>query len=204
MITTVQPPQLKRILGIPLLRTDIVECPSPVTPRGDAALLYRIARSLSPSNILEIGTYRGDISLGLALNCPSATVFTIDICREMGIEVPESQQHLFQFRGDVGKAFAGKGLNIVQIFRDSRAPSSYHDLLPLDLSFIDGNHSFDAIVADSLNVLSASRNGATIVWHDYKDDLTVSTIQALHYVSRMLDREIFHLAGSWLAIMVLP
>ena len=204
MIETVESNNLYRILGIPGLSTNIVECSAFATPQTDARILYQIAKSISPRYILEIGTLYGHTTLGLALNCPKAIVYTMDICMEMGIPVPPAQSSELLPKKDIGKVFADKNLNIIQLLRDSREISSYSDIPPLDLCFIDGNHSFESIIADSLNVIKNSRKGAVIIWHDYKADPSVNTIEALNHLTRISNQKIFHVLGTCLAVMIVP
>jgi predicted O-methyltransferase YrrM len=37
-----------------------------------------------------------------------------------------------------------------------------------DLVFVDGDHSFDAVLADSRSAFDLIRPGGVVVWHDYR------------------------------------
>ena len=65
--------------------------------------------------MLEIGTFEGYTTLGLALNNPEAKIYTIDICREMKIDVPNYQRFGVLPKAQVGRAFGDKSENIFQI-----------------------------------------------------------------------------------------
>ena len=185
------------------LQVDLAEhitmMPTTYTPDIDARVLYRLAKSMRPRRILEIGTAYGHTTIGLARNCPDADVFTVDICSELALEVPPFQIGEVLPREQVGQAFEGCDERIVQIIGDSREFQTISHLESVDLAFIDGNHSADAIICDSVNVIRICRVGGVIVWHDFKDDPSVQTIEALAELHHRLGLCIKHIAGTTLA-----
>jgi len=165
-------------------------------------ILYRIAAVKRPEYILEIGTCYGHTAYGFKINSPASKVYTIDIHKEMGIEVPENQADQLLPRENVGKIFRENGAKIFQIFGDSREKSTYRGLPDFDLAFIDGNHSAASIIADTKNVFVKTRKNAIIIWHDYRNDGLAETISALHEIIKTYDIHIFHIEGTMLAFTV--
>ena len=65
-----------------------------------------------------------------------------------------------------------------------------------DAVFIDGDHSYKAVVHESKLAREVVRPGGIIVWHDFQNP-AVEVTQAL----TELDWPIMSLRGSWLAFM---
>ena len=98
--------------------------------------------------------------------------------------------------------FAKSAHKIVQMFCDSRVAANYAELPLIDFCYIDANHTFDAIVADSQTAVTKCRKGGIVVWHDYKAESCVETIVALRYLSKQHHWKICHVARTWLALMI--
>ena len=143
------------------------------TSLNEKYILYKLIRILRPGIILEIGTHFGFTTLGFAKNSPGSMIYTIDICKEMKIDIPRFQKPIALPKKFVGKAFAKKKTRIMQIFGDSRKIETYSFLKKkiVDFAFIDGNHSFEAVLEDTRNVLKFVRKNSIIFWHDF-DDIT--------------------------------
>lgn len=190
------------LMGISKLIGEIVNADSLATPERDANILYKIIASIKPEYILEIGTFYGHTAYGFSLNSPQSKIFTIDICKEMRIKVPKSQEIEILEKDKVGIIFKNENTNIVQIFGDSRKVSTYNGLPYFDFVFIDGNHSRDSIISDTKNVFNQTRQNAFVFWHDYKDDGFVETKNALIELTGKLKIKIFHINNTWLAFTI--
>ena len=71
------------------------------------------------------------------------------------------------------------------------------DLLSADAIFIDGDHSYDAVMHDSALAYDLIREGGIIVWHDYSNQ-TVEVTQALDELAKR-GHKIHSIEATWLA-----
>jgi len=76
------------------------------------------------------------------------------------------------------------------------------DLPAADLVFIDGDHSWEAVVADTALAMAITKPGGLIVWHDYHDLGTVDVKRVLDALSRWIP--ITHVSGTWFCIHERP
>jgi hypothetical protein len=187
-------------------RTSVRVWRSIATPPEDTYCLLRTAKIIEPNNVLEIGTFYGETTLALADNLPKATIYTIDICKEMKIDIPSYQRSEVLRRSRVGEAYLSYGAtNVISITGDSRKRSTFRPLKSrcVDLAFIDGNHSYEAVIRDSINVLAVMKPRGAILWHDYKDNGRGDVKAALRQLSVARGLTIYHIKGTWLAACLL-
>jgi len=173
------------------------------TSLNDLKIIYRTARSITPRTILEIGTCYGDTTAGLFVNAIYADVYTIDIYKEMKINVPFYQKLEVLPKSKVGRVFKNRIPGIHQILGDSRNVDTYSILKgkTVDFAFIDGNHSFEAVLQDTRNVLKFVRKDSIIFWHDFNDITGVKmALNNLIYTDRL---KIFYIDKTWLAFSIL-
>ena len=202
MINRVTIKEAASLMGIPKFSKKAKKVKALATPERDAEVLYNIIATITPEFILEIGTFYGHTTYGFKVNSPKSIVYTIDICKEMGIKVPEYQESETLQKNEVGMIFKGSDSNIVQIFGDSSKISTYRHLPDFDFVYIDGNHSSEYIISDTKNVFIKTRQNAVILWHDYKDDGFVETQIALHEISTTCNVKIWHIKETWLAFTI--
>lgn len=118
----------------------------------------------------EIGTLNGRTTLNLAANLDDKSlVYTLDL--------PKSELNTLRRLFDVGlisKKETGKffvdsveGKRIVQLYGDSCTFDFSPYYKKIDLVFIDGAHSYNNVLSDSLNALKMAKAGSVIIWHDY-------------------------------------
>lgn len=176
-----------------------------VTSLNEKYILYKLIRVLRPKIILEIGTYLGFTTLGFARNSPGSMIYTIDICKEMKIDILRLQKPIVLPKKFVGEAFAKKKTRIMQIFGDSREIETFLFLKKkiVDFAFIDGNHSFKGVVRDTQNVLKFMRKGSVLCWHDFKKEDYSEVIQAICYLSQKEKFKIIHIRDTSLAVAFL-
>jgi len=190
------------LMGIPRFSRKTKHAETYYTRFRDTRVLYKTVAVKKPEYILEIGTNYGHTTYGFKINSPESRIFTIDINKEMGIEVPQYQEVETLQREEVGVIFKGRNTDIVQIFGDSREISTYKELPDFDFVYIDGNHSFDAVISDTENVFGKTRQNAFIFWHDYKDDSLVETKIALREIVRRYNIQILHIENTLLAFTI--
>jgi hypothetical protein len=111
----------------------------------EVAMMKGIAHQIPECRFLEIGTYRGETAANLASVCKE--VVTVDMDKEAG-------------------KFCRGISNVKQVIDDS-ITMDWKRLGKFDLIFIDGNHSYIGVKADTENALCILKEGGIIVWHDY-------------------------------------
>jgi hypothetical protein len=175
------------------------------TPIQDLEVLYGCVRTLKPKTILEIGTFLGHTTLGLSVNSPSTTVYTVDICDEMRISVPEYQRFEVLPKWLVGLAYKTHGRKIIQILGDSRDAQTYAPLgeQTAEFAFVDGNHSREAVIQDSLNVLKHVCERGIVFWHDVREEEHIGVKKALEQIQDLQNLSITQIEGTWLAYTIL-
>lgn len=132
----------------------------------EAALLYRVARAAGPATIVEIGRFKGGSTVLFAsAMAEGSTLLSYDL------HVPAEQA---EFQGadldaELSDALARLGLDngVELIVGDSRTvelPPS-----PIDILFIDGDHSYEGARADADRWGPHVREGGHLLFHDAVD-----------------------------------
>jgi len=118
-------------------------------------LLFRLVEYFEPRTIIELGTSVGISSLYMSTAFPEANIFTIEGC------TTKSEQAATNFE-------AMKVSNIMQhIGRfDVVLPDVIKQAGKLDFSFIDGNHTYEATVANFESLLAIAHNDTVFVFDD--------------------------------------
>ncbi len=136
--------------------------------------ICRLIRSAQPAKLFEIGTFDGRTTLNMAVNAaPGATVHTLDLPQS---ELPSAASRIhaheivYADKAQSGERYRGTEAesSIVQLYGDSGNFDFAEYYGTMDFVFIDGSHTFDYVVNDSLHALRMLKEaGGTIVWHDY-------------------------------------
>lgn len=163
------------------------------TLAGEVPFLNWLAEQL-PGNILEVGCYRGQTTLALATTNPGKTIFAIDRVSREGLDAsqasPTSETICELARGE---------RNVVFVEGDS-TKLDWLRLKDISLVFIDGDHSFDGVKADSDKAFEyytkSKLANACIVWHDYGQPFGVTD-----FVNCITSPEVYHLRGTMLAMV---
>jgi precorrin-6B methylase 2 len=132
------------------------------------AMFFAFKQHHDIKSILEIGTNLGYTTKNIALNFPQAKVYTIDIYKELGI-VQQDNPCLGEIpcQSEVGRE-AKNCKNVVQIYDNS---GTYrYKMLSFDCVFIDGNHSYEGVRNDFLNLIGHFEKDAIISFHDVNDN----------------------------------
>lgn len=143
---------------------------NPVDELAYLALLTKVSK---PSNIFEIGTFRGRTALNFALNSPEdCTVWTLDL-------PPDERGSFLDGANAADKAIIKashtgidyKGKEGEQKIRQLYGNSIEFDFSPyigkMDIVFIDGAHHYKAVASDTYNALKMVKSGGFIIWHDF-------------------------------------
>lgn len=135
-----------------------------IQQRSEITRLLDILRQDPPRYICEIGTASGGTLFLLTKVCrPDALLLSVDL----GLSFERCLLHA---------RFASQKQRIVSIRGDSRTPQTLarvQSLLnghPLDLLFIDGDHSYAGVKSDFANYSPLVRPGGLIVLHDIVPD----------------------------------
>ncbi len=136
--------------------------------------LDQIAATFRPEAIFEIGTYNGRTTLNFAANAPpSAKLFTLDLPEE-SVGATALRQHdrdtKYMALRKVGGHFRGSlyRTKITQLFGDSATFDYSLFAGKIDLVLIDGAHSREYVMSDSLKALSLlTPDRGIMLWHDY-------------------------------------
>ncbi len=164
----------------------------------DLILLRSLARRFPECVYLEIGSWRGESLAAVADVAAECIAVTLseDQLRERGYPVGFIDAHGSFTHGLSNVRYIG-------------ADSMKYDFSLLDknfdLIFIDGNHSYEAIVSDTRGVLPLLRDsGSALVWHDYGFDaetVRFSTLRAiLDAVPKDQHRFLYHVSNTMCAV----
>jgi predicted O-methyltransferase YrrM len=135
-----------------------------IQQRSEIGSLLEILQQNPPKYVCEIGTASGGTLFLLTQVCrPDALLLSVDL----GLSFERCLVHA---------RFASRRQKIVSVRGDSSAPGTLRrarSLLrghPLDLLFIDGDHSYQGVKADFVNYSPLVRRGGLIVLHDIVPD----------------------------------
>jgi predicted O-methyltransferase YrrM len=165
-------------------------------------VLCAMCKLLEVATVFEIGTLHGQTSWLIARNIPHARVFTLDLpsldaASRLTHEVTDPEYFVEYNRG---RTFMGtpEAARITQLFGDSAT----FDFSPfrgaIDLVFIDGSHSYEAVRSDTEAALSMLSERGTIVWDDYL--YYPGVYRVINDLAPKLDRPVFHIVGTRLAV----
>lgn len=123
----------------------------------EAAYLWSVVSTTRPKNILEIGRWLGGSTtlLASAASLNGGKIISIDL----KVKAPEYARDEL-----IKKHLEGLGLDNFEL----RVGSSF-DFDPgvaIDLAFIDGDHSYEGVKKDFLNVMKHLSPGGHILFHD--------------------------------------
>lgn len=131
----------------------------------ESAWLHRAARGMR--TIVEIGSYRGKSCVLLATGEPGAHVTAIDPHYGQGdrgaiVYDPEDTRKM-------NEALARHGVaeRVTHIVAESHAARAGWDGRPIDLLWIDGDHSYEGLATDLDDWAPLVRRGGLIAGHDY-------------------------------------
>jgi len=126
----------------------------------DLALLKALARKFDRCRYLEIGTLRGESIVNVAE--------IADECVSVSLSDDDMKQRGWPENYLKNNGFFLENIpNVKRIGHDS-STFDFSKLGKFDFVFVDGDHSYEGVVADTRSAFSVLRNeNSIIVWHDY-------------------------------------
>ncbi len=130
-------------------------------------LLIAAGKIVNARRIFEFGTFRGAMTLNLALNFPNSHILTYDLDPAFipAQDEPHAEitkQHFAAERMEFEEI--EHSASIVELMGDSRN-ADLDGLDPVDLVFVDGGHDMETLKADTRNALNMA--DGCVAWHDY-------------------------------------
>lgn len=130
----------------------------------DFALLQVLCKNHQVENYLEIGTWRGESAANVAPFVQH--VFTLNLPDETLRQLGQSEAYIASHRH-----FSTSLSNVTHLFGDSATFDWQPYYRQMDLVFVDGDHSTEAVERDTKTALKLLKSSASIlVWHDAKAD----------------------------------
>jgi predicted O-methyltransferase YrrM len=153
-------------------------------------VICRLAHSIHPKRILEIGTAYGDTTWRLASVCPYAEVVTCDVDKKT-ITPGTWQYGQILDLSEIGTAYRNRPESgrITQVIFDP-GTFDYTTLGEFQFIFLDGLHTYDGVLHDTLKALALISDGGIIIWDDYQP----SEPGVVHLIDRINNRRHVDLA----------
>lgn len=146
---------------------DICMPPFVGSTHDDLGVVLRVAKSLRPRLICEIGTAHGNLAANLLQNCPEASLITVNspAQNQTGNLVTYSLS-----QDEIGRVYRRYGYEnrVTQLLVNSLQLdlSLYARPNSIDLAIIDGCHDTKFVLNDFKKVHSFIRPGGVVLFHD--------------------------------------
>ena len=178
-------------------------------------VINRLVKSNNPKTLFEIGTFDGRTTLNMAAHsAPDAHIYTLDL-PPSGIDTTalkiDHGDRLFIDKPSSGARFIGSDVlhKITQLYGDSATFDFQAYFGKVDFLFVDGSHSRDYVIQDSMTALKLVRENGIILWHDYAPEgptpwpgLTAA-INELHAGDPRFS-DMIYIAGTAIVILRMP
>jgi hypothetical protein len=167
-----------------------------LTSATETKFLCWLAQHTS-GNVAELGCNKGLTTRDLALTNPDKFVYAVDYFGDDG-SFPSEQRG--EKPGPNDFCIHARGLRNVVCIHAKSAELNYDALQSVKLIFVDGDHSYKGVRADSERAVAylKSHGGGTIVWHDYYDGAPLWVGVKTYLDSSDLNVE--RVEGTWLAL----
>ena len=135
----------------------------------DLLNITSIARAVDARGIFEIGTFNGVTALTLAMNCPAATVYTLDLEPGVAPSMPTERIDADLISEAPSRIYQGHpaATRVVQLLGDSATFDFGQFHGSCDLVFIDGAHSAEYVSNDTDIAFRLITERSAVVWDDY-------------------------------------
>jgi cephalosporin hydroxylase len=155
-------------------------------------IIYDICNSFNHDvTYLEIGAYAGGSASLAASHKNVKCVFSIDIGKPIPKEIPIRNVNNFKHEKCSYRYFEGSSY-------DSTIINDVHkNVNAVDILFIDGDHSYDAVLKDFNNYKDLVKSGGYIIFDDYLDAKHSPRVRgAVDFIVQNLNNDEFEILGS--------
>lgn len=162
---------------------------------GEMECIVGLLQAVRPRTMIEFGCNEGRTAKAILRSVPTIEHY-------LGIDVPTGFTTALRLqRNEVPKqpghlVLADPRFTLLLPRKGSRTLTTA-DLSSADAVFVDGDHSYEGVMHDTLLAKSVINPGGIIIWHDLNNE-PVGVRQALHELAA-LGESIFHIEGTWLA-----
>lgn len=133
---------------------DLIQDIEKVDAAGDGDLTILCSYASKSLEILETGTRYGRSTMNLAKFCPEGgRVVSIDIDQTNARKTLERMPDYIKKK--------------VTLIEHDTNTLDFTTLGKFDMVFIDGDHSADGVISDTLNAVKVLKPGGVIFWHDF-------------------------------------
>jgi Methyltransferase domain len=162
---------------------------------GEMECIVGLLQAVRPRTMIEFGCNEGRTAKMILRSVPSIEHY-------LGIDVPRGfTPALLLQRNEVPQRpghLVSDDPRFTLVLPDMGSRSlTADDLCEVDAVFIDGDHSYDGVMHDTLLAKALINPGGIIIWHDYNNE-PVGVREALFELAAM-GEPIFHIEGTWLA-----
>lgn len=160
------------------------------------ALAYLLRNS---KHVIEIGCQNGRTAKVLLNNLPAIESY-------IGIDVPPGSQlacsvQKTEVPDRAGELAMDEERFFLMLSKHGSALALYNLRKGVDAVFIDGDHSYSAVVRDHLEARKIVSKGGLIIHHDYHDLGTVGVKQAIQEMSANGEK-FYHVKDTWLVYTI--
>jgi len=142
-----------------------------------------------PVRLFEIGTHAGRSLIVFDSIIFNMQIHSLDVYKDVCLQsVVDLLPH-----EEVGKVARDHGVNYTQHWVNS-GNFDLNKLGHFDIIYIDGDHSFKAVMADTQVVKKVLEEGGTIIWHDSDHPETLRAIKELD--QWLFNGEIIYVEGT--------
>jgi cephalosporin hydroxylase len=149
---------------------------------------------LQPGNLVEIGTREGGSLFMLSrVLPPNSTIISVDL---PGLRWGRANSG--EKKKKIADRLRGDGFTVHLVERDSSQPEAAAEVskllggAPIELLFLDGDHTLKGVTADFLNYQPLVKSGAPIIFHDIVDSARTPDVQ-VHLLWRVLKAYLPHI-----------
>jgi predicted O-methyltransferase YrrM len=174
----------------------------------DAECLGTVIRNVNPAVCLDIGTGMGHSAALMAVNAPTAQVYTVNIPPGEAIS-GEGGKLITEALGreKIGCYYRERKLtNITQILANTAHWEP--EIGTIDVAFVDGCHDTEFVYNDTGRILKHMKPGSFVLWHDFN----LESVYKYHWIysvcmgveklfeDGLLSGRILHVRHSWIGV----
>ena len=149
--------------------------------------LMEYLETLKPGNLVEIGTREGGSLFMLSrVLPPESTIISVDLSGLRWGRASSGEK-----KRKIAERLRRDGFNVHLVERDSAQPETAAEVsnllgdAPIELLFLDGDHTFKGVVSDFLNFQPLVKSDAPIIFHDIVESEKTPEVQ-VHFLWRVL------------------